>query len=360
VSIRLLPDGRYEWRWRVDGRQVKKKFATKRDAALHDAQVRADVARGTHVDASNKTTVAEYARAWSQARHLRSRESHESFLHRDVEGTPLGARPLVQVRPSEIQAWVTHRAGPLAPSTLRVRLGLLRSVFAAAVRDGVIHRNPVLPGTQLSLPKLDRPPFTPLTVAQVRAWADAAHPRVRAMILTQSALGLRISELRALRVTDIEWPVRKVHIGEQLDTTGRHRVPLKTARSRRTVLLPAPIAALLSEHIRRFPPGADGLIFTSTRGRAWTVGSLRTSYGKAAVAAGLPEGTASHALRHHFVSVLLAAGHGSHEVAEQIGDTAAMVDKVYGHVMPDREDTMRQTVEAAWAGFDVSAGRAAR
>jgi hypothetical protein len=47
--------------------------------------------------------------------------------------------------------------------------------------------------------------------------------------------------------------------------------------------------------------------------------------------------------------VLLAAGESVHAVAERIGDTPAMVLAVYGHVMPDQEDTTRRAVDAAWA-----------
>jgi integrase len=369
MSIRKLPDGRYEWRHRVGGRHLKKVFARKIDATAHDAKVKADLARGTHVDTSNRVTVAEYARAWSEARVLRpnTRRTHESMLRNHIEGTALGARPVVRVRPSEVQAWAAGRAAVLGPS-VRPLAGFLRSVFAAAVLDGVIARNPVQPASRLSLPRHDRPKFTPLTVAQVRAWAaaelprvrakaDAPMPRVRAMIITQAATGLRISELRALRVEDVDFLRREVRIDVQLDRHGTHRVPLKTARSRRVVPLPRIAAEALAEHIRKFPPVPGGLIFTDAAGHPWR-GHLRQVYSDAAAAAGLPAGTTSHDLRHHYASVLLAAGESVHAVAERLGDTPAMVLSTYGHVMPDQEDTTRRAVDAAWkaAGDQAAEG----
>jgi integrase len=352
MSIRKLPSGRYEWRHRVDGRHLKKTFATRREAAAHDAAVRADAARGTLVDTSSRVTVAEYARAWSAARVLRpgTRRSHEIFLRNHLEAVPLGARPIVRVRPSEVQAWVSGRAAVLAPGTLHNYLGLLRSVFAAAVLDGVIARNPVLPAGRLSLPRREQPKIVPLTVAQVQAWADAAPPRMRAMIVAQAALGLRISELRALRLADVGFLPRKVRIEAQLDPQGRGRVPLKTARSARTVPLPDVAAEALAAHIEHFPPAPDGTLFTSAAGRPWSAsGMLRRAYSAAAAAAGLPEGISSHDLRHHYASVLLAAGESVHAVAERLGDTPAMVLEVYGHVMPDSEDATRRAVDAAWS-----------
>lgn len=364
MSIKKLGDGRYEWRHRVGGRHLKKTFARRTDAVAHDSKVKADLARGTHVDTSNRVTVAEYARAWSQARVLRSntRHGHDNFLRHHLEATPLGDRPIVRVRPSEVQAWITGRAAVVGPATLRGHVGLLRSVFAAAVLDGVVARNPVLPDRRLSLPRQDKAKFVPLTVAQVRAWADAAAPRVRAMIITQAALGLRISELRAVRVQDVDFLRREVHVDEQLDASGRHRAPLKTANSRRVVPLPAVAAETLAAHIAEFPPGPDGLIFTTVTGRPWASSRItwRAYRDAAEAAAGLPPGTSSHDLRHHYASVLLAAGESVHAVAERLGDTAAMVLSTYGHVMPDREDTTRRAVDTAWSDAQPDAARGAR
>jgi len=88
----------------------------------------------------------------------------------------------------------------------------------------------------------------------------------------------------------------------------------------------------------------------------WPLCSAWKAYRDAAEAAGVPDGTSSHDLRHHYASVLLDAGESVHAVAERIGDTPEMVLKVYGHLMPDREDTTRKAVDAAWK----AAGRVAR
>jgi integrase len=65
--------------------------------------------------------------------------------------------------------------------------------------------------------------------------------------------------------------------------------------------------------------------------------------------AGLPSGTTSHALRHHFASVLLAAGESVVAVAERLGhQDAGLVLKTYGHLMPDSEDRTRRAIDAAW------------
>jgi integrase len=70
---------------------------------------------------------------------------------------------------------------------------------------------------------------------------------------------------------------------------------------------------------------------------------------KAVARAGLPTGTTSHDLRHHYVSVLLAAGESVIAVAERLGhENAALVLKTYGDLMPDSEDRTRRAVDTAW------------
>jgi integrase len=70
--------------------------------------------------------------------------------------------------------------------------------------------------------------------------------------------------------------------------------------------------------------------------------------------AGLPEGTTSHDLRHHYASVLLAAGESVVAVAERLGhENATLVLTTYGHLLPDSEERTRRAVDSAWRAPDV-------
>jgi integrase len=65
--------------------------------------------------------------------------------------------------------------------------------------------------------------------------------------------------------------------------------------------------------------------------------------------AGLPLGTTSHDLRHHYASVLLAAGESVVAVAERLGhENATLVLTTYGHLLPDSEDRTRRAIDQAW------------
>lgn len=364
---------RWQVRYRVDGRQKDGgSYDTRAVAQRKLIELEAAVQRGQWVDPTDQTIVADLVRRHQAARMHRPRTAAraESYIVNHVEATPLGRRRAAAVRPSEAQAWVTDRAQHLAPLTLRNVVLMVRAAFRDAVHDRVIAANPF---DRVTLPRVERERIVPLTVDEVLAIADAidqpARPRklagetpgsrprrYRAMVVAQAGLGLRIGELLALRVEDVDFLRRTVRVQDQIDRVTRERVPPKTPRSRRTIPLPDVVAAELARHIAEHPPAPSGLLFHTAAG----LPLAHDYYGNklfvpAAERAGAPAGTTTHALRHHYASVLLAAGQSVVAVAELLGhENAALVLSTYGHLMPGSEDVARRLVDAAWS---TAAGR---
>lgn len=345
-------DVRTTWqaRWRdPDGRQRKRSFTKRSDADRFVTTVAADVLRGAYVDPGDRTTVEEYARRWAAARPHRPTTARRvaSLIDTHISGTRLGNRRLAAVLPSEVQAWASGRAEVLAPSTLRNLVSLLRSIYASAVLDRLVAASPVV---RVVLPRHERERVVPLTVAQVAALADAMPDRNRAMVLAQAGLGLRIGELLALRGCDVDFLRQTVRVEKQIAPGPKTRSDPKTPRSKRTIPLPTVVAGALAAHLAEYPPGADGSVFTTRTGTAYRhdyYGSI--IFAAAVKRAGLPAGTTSHALRHHYASVLLAAGESVVAVAERLGhENATLVLSTYGHLVPGTEDRTRRAVDAAW------------
>ena len=171
------------------------------------------------------------------------------LISKHIAGTKIGDRRLSTLRASELQGWVAERSQILAPSTLRLVAGVLRSILSSAVQDRLIASSPA---ARLSLPRSERERVVPLSTVQVQALADAMPERCRAMVIAQAGLGLRIGELMALRVTDINFLARTARIDWQTSPDGKQRVAPKTPRSRRTLPLPNMVAEALA-HIAAFP-----------------------------------------------------------------------------------------------------------
>ncbi len=363
ASVQRRPDGRWRARYRdLSGRERARHFPRKIDAERFLTTVRADLLRGVYVDPDDQTTVTAYARQWAATRPHGERTARrvDSVIRNHIEATSLGGRRLASVRPSEVQAWASDRAQVLAPATVRKVVSVLRAVYAAAVLDRLVGSSPVV---NLALPRAERERVVPLTVAQVRALANAIgrwdrdgrpedfRTRYRAMVLTQAGLGLRVGELLGLRVQDVNFLGRSVRIEHQADPDTGALVPPKTPRSRRTLPLPQVVADELAGHLAAYPASAGGLLFHSASGR--TLGHdfyASRVFARAVVRAGLPAGTSTHDLRHAYASWLLAAGESVVAVAERLGhESATLVLTTYGHLVPGSEERTRKAVDDVFA-----------
>src|SRR5215211_3330920 len=172
--------------------------------------------------------------------------------------------------------------------------------------------------------------------------------RCQAMVIAQAGLGLRLGELLALRLEDIDFLRRTVRIEHQLSRDGKELLPPKTPRSRRTVPLPSVVSEALARHIQEF--GSGSYLFAMRRGGPDNHQEYRRIFALAVKRSGIPATSTTHDLRHHYASVLLAAGESVVAVAERLGhENATLVLTTYGHLLPDSEDRTRRAIDAAWS-----------
>jgi integrase len=357
TGINQAPSALYRARYRDEaGKLHAKSFATMKDAVAWRIARLAEVNAGTHVVSTDgKTTVADYAYRWAS-----TRLHHKATTRRRITGSidvhlaplPLGKRPLAAVLPTEIQNWVKDRSDVLKPSTLAVLYALLKSIFASAVDDRLIRETPCI--GRISLPKVRRKERVVLTVGQVTDIADSMAPRYRAMVVAQAGLGLRVSELLALQLHDVNFLKRTVRITRQVTPDGRGYTDPKTERSTRTIPLTQQVAEALAEHIKLYPPLEDGLLFYSRQGNPYSPGWYSSDvFPEASRKAGLPE-IRPHDLRHFFASVLVEQGVDVVTTAAALGDRPEEVMRTYAHLMPSAEDKTRAVLEAVWGGLGVA------
>ena len=107
---------------------------------------------------------------------------------------------------SRIRTWRQGLlGGGLGPSTVAKSYRLLRSMFATAVDDGIVARNPCrIRGAAIEKPA-ERPV---LTLEEVGRLAEAIEPRYRLLVLLAVFGSLRWGELLGLRKSDLSWVKR--------------------------------------------------------------------------------------------------------------------------------------------------------
>lgn len=205
----------------------------------------------------------------------------------------------------------------------------------------------------MSAPTVPRRKVQPWTIEQVAAVVAAMPNRYRATAVVASGCGLRQGEVFGLRVCDVDFLRRALHVRQQAKHVTGQGVVIAPPKGRRTRIVPLPdtVAAVLSEHLRGYPAASDDLVFTNSTGGAINRGSYNTRVWKPPLHATGIEATRAngmHMLRHTFASVLLAEGVSIRALAEYLGHAdPAFTLRVYTHLMPDDDDHARRVLDAA-------------
>lgn len=353
ASVKKRPDGRWRARYRDPaGKEHARHFDTRRDAERWLTTVEHSKLTGAYIDpVAGKVTFRTYAENW------RTMQPHRASTAISVEQDlrlhiypAIGDRPVAAVRSSEIQALVTGLSSKLAPATLERVYGRISAVFGAAARDRVIA---VSPCAHVRLPRRGQAPIEEvLTPAQVHALAAAMPPRYRALVVAGAGLGLRPGELFGLATARIDFLRRTVRVDQQLVRVRGRGVELgstKTPASNRTVPLPNVVGEALAGHLAAWPEHPElGLIFTNERGGPIQQHPFAMVWATARARAGLPTWATPHDLRHHYASVLIAAGASVKVVQRRLGHSSAVTTlDTYSHLFPDEEDRTRQAIDAA-------------
>lgn len=346
------------------GKERTKTFRTQRDARNWLNEQEVAKSRNDWIDpTSGRVTFREFAEQWQGVQVWRPSTSYqvESYFRTWVYPR-LGDKPLGAIRPTHVQAMVKELSEHLAPNTVKAIYRHTAAAFKAATRDRLITRTPC---EGITLPKATKDTrIVPLEVDQIRAVADAMPDRWQTTIMLAAGTGLRQGEVLGLTLDRVDFLRRTVKVDRQMLTPSSgqpHHGPPKTQASYRTVPLPDVIAFELSEHLRNFPPAADGLIFTRADGRPIPRAAIGGAWRTAAKNAKLPEGVTFHDLRHFYASLLIRHGESVKVVQTRLGHASAAVTlDVYGHLWPDSEDRTRAAVEEAFGerpeSFDSALG----
>jgi len=291
---------RYDVRTRIGGRVVTRTFASKKEADAYAATTEADRLRGVMFDPGRgRVTVRELGAEWlasNPAKRADTRATDEYHLRTHIFPA-LGDRRIDSVVQTDVQSLVNHLSARLAPRTVRRAHGVLRSLCAYAEMTDRIGRSPC---RNVKLPRvqpLERSMPLPEDLARLVAAMDESN---RPMVYLGAVLGLRFSVVAGLRVGRMDLGSGSVSVNETItrDSLGRPVFDApKSAASRRTIALPAPL--------REPEADSDALVFVSPEGGPLRYANWRNRvWSPAREAAGLPN-LGFHDLRRAMATALV-------------------------------------------------------
>lgn len=346
-------------------------FATKTEARRWLNERLAEVAAGRVVDAGT-LTVGEYLTDWLASLGMQQLEASTVSWYRSAAQRhivpALGRVKLAKLTPTQIEAFLADKAragrldgrGGLRAASVRRLHVTLHKALDAAVRKGLLNRNPVDLADRVKLPATDVTVEVWNPAELARFLEVAAGERLQALWRTAAMTGLRRSEVVGLQWPDLDMDGARLSVRRAVVVVDGHlRVkPPKTAKSRRTVELDAGTVATLREWRRRqleerlrageaWEP--EEWVFSDELGRMLRPDGLDRRFRRLAEAAGLRPITFRQ-LRHSHATALLAAGEHPKVVQERLGHSSINVTlDIYSAVLPNMQ---REAVERLAHMFD--------
>ncbi|HUM01834.1 MAG TPA: tyrosine recombinase XerC [Thermoanaerobaculia bacterium] len=285
----------------------------------------------------------------TRAAYLRDLRDFASFLSREFLNRPEAEIAAASSDVLAVRSWLAHlRARGLSKSSMGRHLSALRAFFLFLAREGLSEENPA---RAVATPRADRPLPRTLSVAEAAAVVEAGKDggtdltsRDRALLELLYATGLRVSELVALDLSDVDLASR------QLRTLGK-------GRKERIVPFGEKAAAALREYLKERGPGeregdepgakrrrsgprpprsTSDALFRNARGGRLTDRSVRRILDRALRIAGLTRHASPHALRHSFATHLLAAGADLRSIQELLGHASLSTTQKYTHLDAER------------------------
>jgi integrase len=306
--------------WTPEGKAIKRtRFAfSEREAKVLLAEMRARHVTGRPLP-NDRLTVGKWLVGWLA--HVRgtvrpnTADAYEQTI-RNYLLPELGTVPLRTLQPSRVEALTADLlARGYSPNTAARARDVLRRAIADAVKDGHVDRNAAALARP---PRVPRDQIAAPTTADVTALLAALDGhRLRDMVLVMAATGLRVSEAMGLRWEDVADGALTVRYQlARIDGEPVLAEP-KSARSRRTILLPPVAAAALrgqrarqaQERIAAGPRWADatGLVFTTADGSPLSESTLQYVMGRACREAGIRH-LSPHDLRRWTATAIVATG----------------------------------------------------
>jgi integrase/recombinase XerD len=248
------------------------------------------------------------------------------------------------IRPATLTSYLERlRAGkppanqPLSPATVARHVVSVRALYRFLVREGHLSADPTV---ALGVPRQPRSLPKAIPIADVERLidlpaADLLGRRDRAILEVLYGTGVRISELAALDVDDLDIDAGSVLVRSGKGGKGRI-VPVGKAARRAVGDYVTVTRPELTKKLKGGPAGHRAALFLNARGgRLSRQGCWKILKAYARVA-GLEDKVSPHTLRHSFATHMLDAGADIRVVQELLGHANVTTTQVYTLVTDSR------------------------
>ncbi len=259
--------------WQVDyrdggGARRSKQFDRKKDAEAWLTNAAWEVSKGLHVADSQSVTVKDAADLWVKAAEANDRERgtiEQYKALRDLHIVPLiGAEKLTKLSQPKVEAFRDQLLETRSKAMTIKAVRALSSILNEGMRRGIVAQN-VAARVKVGRTKREKQKVLIPTKAELVAMLDAADEVTKPLVMVAIFAGLRASELRGLRWSDIDLKAKTLTVSQRADKFNAIGAP-KSEAGYRTIPIGEAIVTELKRWKLRCPNGDLGLVFPNTVG----------------------------------------------------------------------------------------------
>lgn len=397
IGEQVQTDNGWEWvRETVKFPATMSEAEQRRQAKRALASLIADIDAGRRQPAQAGHTVRTFAELW-MSKHVKPNlspatyKTYDNFLTARILPA-LGDIPLKKLTPLVITTWLADlrksprrstalppekltrsrtpsdaaklataeaRAKPLSDRTVQHYYDTLSDMLDKAVQWEVLSRNPT---ERVDRPKAKKPKVKYLTeeraIELLRCLKDEPNMCYRSALLLALLCGLRLGEVGALRLSDVDWQAGTIDITRALKytpQTGSYEGDPKSDAGQRLIALPPGMMAVLHE-TRAYQDEMAALVGDVWQGEGWIVHAWNGAqlhhdtpskwFRRFADSHGF-QGVRFHDLRHTHATILLANNIDAVAVASRMGhEDATTTLKTYAHALRRRDTDAANAMQA--------------
>jgi integrase len=337
------------------GKRHIRTFPQKKKADAYEASVTVAVNAGTHVALDGSLTIVDAAEKWLkriEANGMLDEGPAEKATvktyreHANLHILPrIGRLKVTKLTKNDVEvfrdALLAGMSRPMAVKVLTSLKSLLKVAgvghISAGVTLGKKKRDERKPEIGRDIP----------TTGEIKRLIEAAknNGRLHALLLTAALTGLRASELRGLRWSDVDLKAEELHVRQRADRYNAIGRP-KTKESARTVPLGPEVLLALKQWKLACPKSDRDLVFPTSTGAIEYHANMRRSLAPVMKAAGVVDKHGApkyglHSFRHFFASWCInPKERGGRELPVKVAQSllghssVVMTLDRYGHLFP--------------------------
>ncbi|OPH60309.1 hypothetical protein BC351_17580 [Paenibacillus ferrarius] len=327
--------------------EKKRGFRTKKEAEKAEISVKDAMNKGTYIQPT-KMTFGDYLVSWLESRiDLRksTRVGYEMIIRRHIMPESISSISLSDINAMTVEGFMAKvHATDYSDSFKRNIYKVIHKALKDAERKLLILRNPA---SLVTKPKVAKKEMSYWTEDEAKTFLKAIHGhRLRVIFVLAIHCGMRMGEIRGLRLSDIDTKRGIISVRHIMDSERNLQIGTKTNAGNRSISLSPFVIKEIEKRIDGIAEEKNatsndyedlGYLICTKKGRPYLKKNFRDIWIRLLAKTGLRT-IRFHDLRHTCASLLLGLGVHPKVVQERLGHSSVQITlDTYSHLAPNMQ-----------------------